>query len=1495
MQMRFMAQMLLLHLPDAQLILHGSASLCTQDLTFSDPSATCYVPLLQTIGETIDQGGACSNNRGPATCQNGHCTCITNYCAQSGFCVPNPALPLPKNRPCMTDVSSVEPMFGTCGILPCFGENQRCFNGRCLCQPGFCLGTRESERNRCMPYTETGTPNLIAPAPTPKWHEEWTDTVLCRNTCEPGPGWASQCADGGIDSASSLCDYGTDCDKCGPRSPALNPKLTQSNINTQRLHHAAQRSVEKSNAMARTTLPGGVEMSQENPTIDRCDNSCEKADIFSGVCADGGAGSFNNNKDWSDAPKICELGTDCAACGVRTVPKLDTTGAGLGGLRTTTPSLPNAGQPTHQQSLTFSQRLRQQLRPSTTQLRPCSNGLSCTTVPSSAQKQLFQAGSEVFDLKDFERLSEHINSLAKSGNHPTGIPLIGLDNSDRIAAVMKGGLTTTFRTQSQLGALSTTIPVPRNDPNSFPVWLKTCPIQKQDFESCIALINHADAACCPFTRDLMDILADFCVAAPDVDTSDCPLHGTDRTTWAACKQNIESAECTAAPIAKQIFSVCTGPKAFNCAEVDEFFDDRVLSTDKSADQRQRSLSEDGAGGDSSNFYQQLLRLSKGGVRLSVTTQTSYGKSDSDRSLLDSIDKIRKYKRVPVYQSNSRSVGADDDDATAKASAAEMIHFTGAADDDTSTETTYGEKTDSVRQVAYNSGNMRRRRSRSPASHSEVYPQPTSPLTTRSPTPAPAPVCTVPKVKLKLCRKNSGGLQNPDCVLHSCIASNAPTTWPTQQPTSLPTPKPIFGCCPATLFDVIDVCLINESGPSENCKIPERARAMLQACEKNLQDPQCSAEARTFFLQCTMDNRVKCSESSTPAASSRSPDIPCCPFPAAVVRACNGDGNSETVEMIQSSGKCILAPEDQALWQACFKDVKSAACTGTGGVRNPVADVFEKCNPNEAVAPLCVQPSIPTVAPTIASELRCIFKNPLQTLACNGIDIRTLPGGANITCPLVSKPDDLMVWRACAKNINDLGCTPSARPIFEACNPRTLAPTPAPPDAFSCCPIPAEQLPGCATATGDCFLSKTDRIAWQRCLINANDPICTDGVRVIFKLCTGENTVFCNSQAGTMTPTMLPALDSKSLGAMVTPSSDVSTALSTSSPMVSVKTAAHSLQSTPSDIPQLMNNDGQGTDVNSNARYIKRRKREENYDKKAYQYTNKVHHFAVEDRVEMEAEQSIQPKNNVEKVKRQKWPSIQHNQELNHTLLNQPKMVNGNSQPRTSNHDAAKTARNILKELSRQNLSTSTTDLATIFSDIQSTMRDTARTTSKNDNFTSNGVALMNEQGSLSKSHMPLLDSRSYSHSRSGATVKNSRPNRRLSPGSSAMLILAALAVVVAAAVWSLKSYRSTSWNTSVSLFRRTDCAAIPVHHTPSAACATLDPPIAKENGMQIMRQASKIVGTRARDAWVLIGGNGVHDGLNQSDAGIAVQQHRLQNTPALAENSTQYTAQLACL
>ena len=154
-----------------------------------------------------------------------------------------------------------------------------------------------------------------------------TCRVHCHNTCEHASD--GRCDDGsGVDSASSLCYAGTDCDDCGPRifvgpplppvapiemspppappavpSPPLSPQLWAATDNIVTVPCDSERA---------------VEMGAERFCSDTCRITAQRlhffnypVDVFSsdGICDDG------VESKWA----LCPIGTDCSDCGPRCV------------------------------------------------------------------------------------------------------------------------------------------------------------------------------------------------------------------------------------------------------------------------------------------------------------------------------------------------------------------------------------------------------------------------------------------------------------------------------------------------------------------------------------------------------------------------------------------------------------------------------------------------------------------------------------------------------------------------------------------------------------------------------------------------------------------------------------------------------------------------------------------------------------------------------------------------------------------------------------------------------------------------------------------------------------------------------------------------------------------------------------------------------------------------------------------------------------------------
>ncbi|MBX3248350.1 MAG: hypothetical protein KF901_14315 [Myxococcales bacterium] len=127
----------------------------------------------------------------------------------------------------------------------------------------------------------------------------------CTNTCTYA--FDGDCDDGGPGADYSLCEYGTDCDDCGPRSGG-------GSLCTDTCRHAFDGDCDDGGPGSDYSIcdygtdcgdcgpraPGGARSGE------LCTNTCRYA--FDGDCDDGGWGS-----DFS----LCDFGTDCADCGVR--------------------------------------------------------------------------------------------------------------------------------------------------------------------------------------------------------------------------------------------------------------------------------------------------------------------------------------------------------------------------------------------------------------------------------------------------------------------------------------------------------------------------------------------------------------------------------------------------------------------------------------------------------------------------------------------------------------------------------------------------------------------------------------------------------------------------------------------------------------------------------------------------------------------------------------------------------------------------------------------------------------------------------------------------------------------------------------------------------------------------------------------------------------------------------------------------------------------------
>jgi len=144
---------------------------------------------------------------------------------EGGQCGPGTNLVCPQNTCCSPD--------GTCGSSP-----RDC----CPAEFGYWefsdglleCSTPRSPPSPLLPPSPPGPPPLPpSPPPTPP---PATPNSVCTNTCPnspyplslfgPGVGRHGFCDDGGDGSGSSICDFGTDCNDCGPRvlpSPPPSP------------------------------------------------------------------------------------------------------------------------------------------------------------------------------------------------------------------------------------------------------------------------------------------------------------------------------------------------------------------------------------------------------------------------------------------------------------------------------------------------------------------------------------------------------------------------------------------------------------------------------------------------------------------------------------------------------------------------------------------------------------------------------------------------------------------------------------------------------------------------------------------------------------------------------------------------------------------------------------------------------------------------------------------------------------------------------------------------------------------------------------------------------------------------------------------------------------------------------------------------------------------------------------------------------------------------
>ncbi|MBT3219441.1 MAG: hypothetical protein HN348_10145 [Proteobacteria bacterium] len=146
------------------------------------------------------------------------------------------------------------------------------------------------------------------------WRPDTSDTsvawslVTCTNDCNyAGDG---MCDDGGPGSLFSVCDYGSDCEDCGPRLPdcgndVLEPKGSElcdgTDVGTMT---CADLGIPYGILLCNGSCDG-YDTSQCSQT-QLCDDTCTYAN--DGVCDDGGPGSVYS---------VCSLGTDCTDCGPR--------------------------------------------------------------------------------------------------------------------------------------------------------------------------------------------------------------------------------------------------------------------------------------------------------------------------------------------------------------------------------------------------------------------------------------------------------------------------------------------------------------------------------------------------------------------------------------------------------------------------------------------------------------------------------------------------------------------------------------------------------------------------------------------------------------------------------------------------------------------------------------------------------------------------------------------------------------------------------------------------------------------------------------------------------------------------------------------------------------------------------------------------------------------------------------------------------------------------
>jgi len=141
---------------------------------------------------------------------------------------------------------------------------------------------------------------------------------LCDDTCDFA--YDGECGDGGPGSTWDVCEYGTDCSDCGPRT--LHDCDTDGSVCRDTCPFAGDGQCDDGGTDALTDLCicgtdcldcGSRTLDDCGPDSLVCDDTCDSA--YDGECDDGGFCS-----DWDE----CACGTDCFDCGPRTLYECDT-------------------------------------------------------------------------------------------------------------------------------------------------------------------------------------------------------------------------------------------------------------------------------------------------------------------------------------------------------------------------------------------------------------------------------------------------------------------------------------------------------------------------------------------------------------------------------------------------------------------------------------------------------------------------------------------------------------------------------------------------------------------------------------------------------------------------------------------------------------------------------------------------------------------------------------------------------------------------------------------------------------------------------------------------------------------------------------------------------------------------------------------------------------------------------------------------------------------